>query len=379
MSKFTEFYFLKDNRINFELDVRRDAKLVFGYTKLKDLVDSMLEDATISGTPPKSFWWGQFGCGKTHHLHYTEQTINEVMPFTVVRFDLPEVTSKTLFNELQQKLVTEVGYLYFRPLLVALCEADPRWLKNLPVPQDIKQAFTTMNSNELKAPEAWRFLAGIKVDDAGGIGVTKKQLTEGEEFAAVIGTIAEVIHRQDNNKMLLFLIDEAEGLSAITNADAQKKWAHSLRKCLDLRVGFVFTIAAEKQQYIPEILQAQEVWRRIGDDYIVALQALRVPEIENFVLGLLHAFIDQDKLTQAEQAITFASTPDYDRNTFPFTPEALSGYAKFLGHNQQNSKPSEVLKNLQKVTHAAVRADKRVIDRDFLTTAGPDGQSCFHD
>ncbi len=120
MSKFTNFYYLKNNRVNFELDVRRDAKLVFGYTKLKNLVDSMLDDAMISGTPPKSFWWGQFGCGKTHHLHYTEQTVDDVMPFKVVRFDLPEVTSKSVFNELQQKLVTEVGYLFFASCLLLI-------------------------------------------------------------------------------------------------------------------------------------------------------------------------------------------------------------------------------------------------------------------
>ncbi len=235
-----------------------------------------------------------------------------------------------------------------------------------------------MSSNPLKAPEAWRFLAGIKVDDAGGIGVTKKQLTEGEEFAAVIGIIAEVIHLQEN-KMLLYLIDESEGLAGVTNADAQKKWVHSLRKCLDLRVGFIFAIAAEKQQYLPEILQAQEVWRRVGEDYIVGLQALQVSEIENFLLGLLHAFIDQDKLLLAETANTFVAYPDYDRNTFPFTQESIKGYAKYLHHNQQNAKPSEILKNLQKVTHAAVRAEKRVIDRDFLNTAGPDGQTCFYE
>ncbi|HEY3853691.1 MAG TPA: hypothetical protein VGO67_04775 [Verrucomicrobiae bacterium] len=378
MSTFTNFYFLKNNRANFELDVRKDAKLVFGYTKLKDLVDSMLGDATISGTPPKSFWWGQYGCGKTHHLHYTEQTINAVMPFRVVRFDLPEVTSKSLFNDLQLNLVTRIDLAYFRPLLISRYQADLTWLQHLSIPPDVRQAFNTIISNEMRALEAWRFLAGIKTDDPGGIGVTKKQLTEGEEFAAAIATIAEVIHLQEN-KMLLYLIDEAEGLSAVTNADSQKKWAHSLRKCLDLRVGFVLAIAAEKQQYIPEILQAQEVWRRVGDDYIVALQALRVPEIEGFLRGLLHAFIDEQKLIAAEGAGTFANYPLYDRSTFPFTQEALTGYAKYLGHNQQNSKPSEILKNLQKISHAAVRVDKRVIDKDFLTTAGPDGQSCFHD
>lgn len=377
MSKLTEFYFLKDNRTNFELDVRRDAKLIFGYTKLKEVVDSMLEDAQISGTPPKSFWWGQFGCGKTHHLNYTEQTIDDVMPFRAVRFDLPEVTSKSPFNDLQQNLVTRIDLAYFRPLLISRYQADLTWLQRLSIPPDVKQAFTTIISNEMRALEAWRYLAGMKIDDPSGIGVTKKQLTEGEEFAAAIATIAEVIHLQEN-KMLLYLIDEAEGLGAVTNADAQKKWAHSFRKCLDLKVGFVLAIAAEKLQYLPEILQAQEVWRRIGDDYIVALQALHVPEVEKFLLGILHEFVDHTKLSVAETAGVFSDYADYDRATFPFTPEALKGYAKYLGHNQQNSKPSEIQKNLKKVTDSACRAGKRIIDRDFLMTAGPDSQSCYH-
>jgi hypothetical protein len=377
MSELNKYYCLKKGRGNFELDVRKDAKLVFGYTKLKDTVDSMLQDAMISGTPPKSFWCGQYGCGKTHHINYTEQTIDDVMPFHVVRFDLPEVTSKSLFDELQKKLVASIDFTYFRSLLVKRFQADITWLAKLPIPPDVRQAFTTMISNDLKAMEAWRFLAGFKIDDPTGIGVVRKQLTEGEEFAAVIYTIAEAIQLQEN-KMLLYLIDEAEGLGGVTNADAQKKWAHALRKCLDLRVGFVMAIAAEKPQYLPEILLAQEVWRRVGDDYIVPLQALEVPEVQQFLLGLLNEFVDRDLLAAEEAKGTFSAYSDYDAKTFPFTPQALDGYSRYLAHNRQNAKPSEILKNLQKVTHAAVRAKKRVIDPDFLSTAGPEGQSCFH-
>lgn len=374
MLSYAEFFCIKDGRDNFYLDEEKDALKVFGYTKLKARIDELIDISQGTKISPRQLWWGSYGCGKTHHLNYLKRRIeNEDLPFKPVLFSCPDVTTKSPFNEVLYKMVTGAQAESFLKLLRAFDEKNRDWLNGLEIPQDVKQAFHQMIHSPKESDLAWAYLAGEAIGGSGemrALGVGKKQLNDGSEFAGVISVLGEVFQRE-SGKTLLYLLDEFEGLQDITNSDADKKWRNAIRRLLDIKhVGFIFAIAAEKAPMLPTIMQAPEIIRRIGYDFVQEIQPLQDTELESFLVGLFDLVIDREKLKVLEDTENLLSIPNYDNSLFPFTKPAFEGYCKYLCQDRKNAKPSEALKNLEKVTTKAYRIGKRIIDRKLLEEDG---------
>lgn len=369
-----DFFCLKDEYDGFRISAIRNAKMIFGDQRVKELVDQMLAASQISNKAPLLVWHGDYGCGKTHHLNYTRVTIKEnSLPFKVVMFDCPDLIDKSEYNLLHYKLVDQIGFDYFQPLIKKQIRENPDWLDDMSFPQDVAIALEDLCSrNEKKAKDAWMYLAGKPTAKDSNIGVTKKELNESVEFAYVLSALAYVIKKQSDDKQtLLFLIDEAEGMQAITNKNAQTIWIKSLRRLVEIEyLGIIFSVGAQSARFIPQVFMAPEVVRRIGFDNYVSLEAYDFAEVEKFMKGLFGEFIHLEKLSKLETSNNLTSIANYDRTTFPFTSDALDGYCKFLVRDRTNAKPSEFLHKLQETTLQAVMSGTQIIDRTFLENRG---------
>ena len=87
---FQEWFCLRENRRNFQIDPVRDQAFLFGKREWEEEINSRLRRAQLLGTPVRLLWWGQFGIGKTHRLRHTEYLIqkNVGSPGTELEFAL---------------------------------------------------------------------------------------------------------------------------------------------------------------------------------------------------------------------------------------------------------------------------------------------------
>jgi len=375
MNTFAEHFCLKDGRDNFFIDQNRDWQLVLGSKKYKKSVDEMLEAAIASRRAPRLVWVGDFGLGKTHHINYTYNKINEApqMPFKVIRMDLPDVQDNSEFNVLFERMVNEVGQNYFMKLLAAHVAANPNWLGTV-TPTDVRKTLRQLALNEDVADQAWDFLCGRKLSKDGKVqvGVSKLQLNDSEEYASVFLNIAHVIREQTEDKrVLLYLIDEVEGLAAVRKANYLNKWVLALRKMLDvIEVGVILAVGSLSLQDIPELLLNGALVRRIGNENYVMLEQYDITEAKIFMEDLLTQFIDPAKKALVEANLGLASDSDYDSKLFPFKKDAFEAFCEHLVGDTARAKPAQFLLKLHSTLSAAMKDGKQVIDRAYLEARG---------
>lgn len=372
MKSFAEHFCLKDGRDNFDVNEQLDWQLILGTKKYKKTVDEMLDAAMATRRPPRLVWAGDYGVGKTHHLNYASNKITDGnLPFKVVRMELPDVQSNSEFNVLFERMVNEVGYNYFRTLLLEKISADSKWLDTV-APSDIKKALRQMALNEDVAESAWDFLCGRKLgkDQKAQVGVSKVRLDDSEEYASVILNIAQVIKAQtEDRRILLFLIDEVEGLKAVNKADAENKWVLAVRKILDIKeVGAIFAVGSQHLNDIPRILQDGSVIRRFGQQNYIFLENFDNTDTQSFIQQLLTTFIDPTRKAALEGKENLTAKSGYDSNFYPFMSDAFEGYCQWLVSEQQRAKPAEFLTKLHTTLGAALKEGKTLIDRAFLET-----------
>lgn len=374
MKTFAEHFCLKDGRDNFEINEQRDWQLILGTKKYKKTVDEMLDAAIASRRPPRLVWVGDYGVGKTHHINYASNKITEGdLPFKVVRMELPDVQDNSEFNVLFERMVNEIGFTYFRKLLTAQINADNLWLDTV-TPSDVKKALRQMALNEDVADSAWDFLCGRRLgkDQKAQVGVSKVQLADSEEYASVIHNIAEIIKaRTEDRRILLFLVDEVEGLRAVSKANAVNKWVLAVRKILDIKeIGAIFAVGAQSLNEIPSILQDGAVIRRFGQQNYVYLENYDTSDTKSFISQLLATFIDPEKKALLETREALESKANYDSALYPFTADGFEGYCQWLVSEQQRAKPAEFLTKLHATLGAALKDAKILVDRAFLENRG---------
>jgi hypothetical protein len=374
MKTFAEHFCLKDGRDNFFIDESRDSQLVLGSRKYKKTVDEMLDAAIASRRPPRLVWVGDFGVGKTHHINYTDNKIStEAKPFKVIRMDLPDVVDNSDFNVLFERMVGEIGLNFFKPLLVEQIQAEPKWLDTI-TPLDIKKALRQLALNEDVAESAWDFLCGRKLakDERAQVGVSKLQLDDSEEFASVLQHIATVIRsRTPDHRVLLYLVDEVEGLGVVTRANAANKWILALRKILDITdIGIIFAIGSLSLNEIPTILTNGAIIRRFGNENYVVLQPFEINETKSFVQELLAQFVEPNRRAAVETKEKLLAKSDYDPAFYPFMKDAFEGYCEHLIGDTARAKPAQFQLKLHATLSAALKEDKSVIDRPFLEGRG---------
>jgi hypothetical protein len=370
---FADFFCLKDGRDNFFIDESKDWQLVFGALRYKKGVDEMLDQAIVTKRAPRLVWVGDFGVGKTHHINYTyHRILSEQLPFHVIKMETPDLGSNSEVNILFQRMVNEIDFKFFRDLLNSHIAQQPGWLETI-TPLDIRKALRQMALNLDVAELAWGFLCGRTLGkDQRLVGVSKVQIDDSEEFASVISAIAQIIREQTpDKKSLLYLIDEVEGLGAVTKPDAVNLWTNALRKILDVtEVGAIFAIGAQDLNSIPPIMLQGPIVRRFGQQNYVKLDTYEVTEAQAFLKELFASFVDPIKRSALEAKDGLNKKSDYDSATYPFTSGAIEGYSEWLVSETGRSKPAQFLLSLNATLNAAKREGKQVVDRAFCELRG---------
>ena len=195
--------------------------------------------------------------------------------------------------------------------------------------------------------------------------------------------------RTVHGKVPVYLVDEAERLQNISNVDTFAAWSAALRELTELtKVGMVFFVGALTRNELPQLLLLDEIRRRIGVVNYVEFQNPSRDAIRDFLVELFATSIQKGEVPSdlrsavveaalssevpAELQELTAAPPDA-LSTYPFTPAAFEEFVEQVSTGDAASKPSEVLKRVQKVAQRAMRADARTIDAKLVEALAAEG------
>jgi hypothetical protein len=380
LASISEWFCLKAGKENFTIIPERDQAFLFGKAQWRQQIDERLKFAMVLREPVRLVWWGDFGIGKTQRLQYMRFLVQqEGLPFFPIAVTCRDLTTKSGFDALHYDLVNNIGFNLVRDMVadyrkkVEAGDAEALQFTELSGVADVANAIERIgDKNDQLARAAWKFLVGLKLEKAevSLANVTKPQLDSSIEFAAVLRCLAWVV-RAETKKQLLFLVDQMETLTNVTNRDFENSWVETLRAVLDVReLGVVCTIGAVRPELLPAIMNRPEILSRFKQDNYVRLTAYEQETARDFLIDLLREWIDAERRDEIVSADGLDQTPGYSATTFPFTEPAFESLCTYLTNDPRDAKPREILERINRVAVQACLNQVRLITREELLRQG---------
>ena len=377
---FRDWFCLKDGRDNYSIVPERDQEFLFGEAEWRDQIEEALKVSLYLKEPVRLVWWGQYGIGKTHRVLYMKHVIaRDKMSFYPVYVLSRDVADKSGFERLHYDLVNSLVYQQMRSLVASYLKkielgiSKAELFDRLTSVVDVANAMRRLGDSEDDISSAsWRFLTGqeLSKDQLKLAKVSKNEMDSSVEYAATLKCLATVI-QAETEKQLLYLIDQAEAFTKITNRNAEAAWVETFRAILDLpNVGIVFCIGAERMEGIPTIVLAPEIVSRFKQNNYLQIPAYEQQVAADFLKGLLGEWTDRSKLDAAVREHDLSKVAGFDRSTYPFTDTAFDVFCRFLTIDPRLAKPREIIERLNKATVTAFMRHERVITPDVLTRQG---------
>jgi hypothetical protein len=373
---------LKAGKDNFTIYPQRDQAFLFGKAQWSEQIDNQLREAIVLREPVRLVWWGDFGIGKTQRLQYMRHIIHEKdLPFFPVPVTCRDLTTKSGFGALHYDLVNQIGFDSVRSMIASYKkkiesgDAEAVAFGELSEVADVANAIGRVGVPDPKdqlAQAAWKFLVGLelKTTEQPLANVTKSQMDSSIEFASVLRCLAWVV-KAETGKQLLFLIDQMETLTNVTNRDFENGWGETLRAVLDIReLGVVCTIGAMRPELLPAIMNRPEILSRFKQDNYKRLVAYEQETAKEFLIGLLSEWIDPERRDDIVRREDLATIPGFSVTTYPFTEPAFDSFCTYLTNDPRDAKPREILERLNRVAAKTCMRGARIITKAELVQQG---------
>lgn len=393
MKTMTDFFFMRDGFQTFRLEPERHNFLLFGTrdrSQRNHLLDH-LEEASYSLEGYKSVVLGDFGRGKTHQSKNLEYEIEtRKLNLFPVYVKCIEFKAKEPFNTFFKELVMGLPVEHLQRLAK---EYEDKRSKGIVPPfesvigdQDVALVF----KEGLAAPNidlvrlSMRWLGGEQKLDMTKIAGNLPSLQVSKQFGAVLKGIVQLFRVVDE-KVPVFLIDEAERFSQVTNTDAYWSWLASLRELTEIvGVALIFFIGSKSRDDLPAMFLADEVMTRIGVRNYVEFYNQGREDLRNFLGELFQTIIQKgdppddlrpvlekkmDALLDGdvpEELTQLLADTEEELETYPFTRDAFERFIEECATSDLSNKPREVLILVQKAAGKAMRMGRRLIDEPIL-------------
>ena len=392
------WFFMRPGFTTFNLEPKTHSRYLFGERDRlqRDKLLGMLEEAGYSRDGHKAAIYGDYGRGKTHQcfnimFEIQRRQMNIVPVYIKCSAYKTKEPFSSLFTEMVSGLSGEtlnrIATEYQRLVLAKKAPELQDIVQSEDVATVMKDGMTMVNPTQVK--NCMRWLGGeSKIDMSGISDVIKPQLTDSRDFGAVMRGLAQMFAVVED-KVPLYLIDEAERFQNMTNPDTYFTWLASIRELTEIHnVGMVFLIGGKTRNDLPNIFVTDEVVRRIGVSNYIEFTDPSHDELEEFVLELLQTFVKKGEVPAAHRVVVEpgaldATIPDElaqitggdaDRlRVYPFDPDAFEEFIEQATGGELASKPSEVLSRLQKAAQRAMRFDRRTISAKIVNEIASEG------
>ncbi len=378
-----DYYFLRRWE-SFSIDPWKDREVYFGEAELlKRISDRINSDFVKRRSVPKFFLHGAYGSGKTHslaHIAYTLET-NMMYRSEPIYFAMPPLTSKESWLRIHTKFIDSIGPDRIRSSVEIMADKIPgtdkvRGLLDLGVLPYGDDTMKVSQANVLRnflfgghqSQLSWEWMKGRKnsPDQAAVLGI-HKDITEATDLINCLLNLGSLYYAA-HSKKLVFLIDEAEAVRSVTNADSQRVLQHMFRDLFDddnRYVGLILAIQAEGgMEAIGDFFTREDIFRRLdfAQGYIdLTAMVSEVTSAEQFMRRVLAYLIDQEK---AESTIV-GEKLSAPKETFPFDEASIKTIATHIADKPEWASPAFILSTMGSAAVEAWRrrgeSDKHVV------------------
>lgn len=377
------WFHLKSGRRSFKPDPLRDKEVMFCNQDVQKSVQLAVERAFATDETVKLLLWGDWGVGKTHtlrHLDYWLAQNAAEYPTLTVFAKIGDVAKNSRFAIIHKDLLDGIGLDRSIQMVHQYMQQHGNLLAGLDgigIPAPIAQAFNKLLvATPGQAPPdivvtAWNYLRGANVGKAGTSLGLQEQMLDSKDFYYTLCALGHIV-RLVQNKQLVFLVDEAARLEAVSDAlEVERHWVNVNTLNFDPEnrfFGLVYTVSGKSPDDIPRALFESQIENRLGNRRI-ELANLRPDGVRQFVRNLAENFIDRSAL-EGDQEARVANRNDYSWDVYPFTGPAFDRFVEFFQRTPENSKPRDIADRLDEAGFYAIKSEDRLITEATLQAIG---------
>jgi hypothetical protein len=379
-----EWFGLK--RSNFILDPRNDAGFYAPRTgvSIPTLLDG-IQVNLVTDRPPKRFFWGIYGGGKTHTLFHISWLLQEKLQQDIfpVYVECPSVPKRSTFLDLYQsgimasigqdfilglfrELIDSMGTVRFEPLLTELKEI----LKDEELARAVSSLLGARPDKELAF---WRYISGSSVParDLSELNLTQSLAeTISSRLADIVVILGRVV-RRIRKKTLVLIIDELDRMMFVTDEFGISTYQEAFRRLVDenqREVSVFMGCSAGNLRELPDVFGAPEgpILSRIGTHNLIPVSEISPTDVDVFILKILEHVVDRS--VAAKKLTQIKDTETLKLELFPFTTESIEA---LKGTLRGTMTPREITQRMSDAAGKAFIMKKNVVTSDI--TGGQHG------
>jgi Cdc6-like AAA superfamily ATPase len=376
METMQSWYGLKDEHTDFTIENDTDA--FFGRHELDERLKSMLRRSFRTETPPKLVLYGEWGVGKTHTMRHIEHVMAKNADFraTVVFVELPDIGAKSSYQVAHAAFLDALGLDKAREWMTKFQtthSSDAReQIQEFTQSGDVAEAFENLITRGDMSRIAWDWLRGIPLSTTEarlvGLPTTLTQSTLLVRVLQMLGRLS----LEAEEKLLVFMLDEATKLGYVSNNDAVNHWINAFKTLSDpltKEAGFIVSGSWADPDEMALPLQDQQVATRFGEQNYIPLQNLDEDETRIFIKALVSEWVDSQK--RDELLKKFASEADGEPvtpTTFPLTDAGLEVAVRYACRNAGVTTPRDIQKALDDLFNRAIDEGRHILSSGYINS-----------
>jgi len=374
-----EWFGLK--RPNFILDPNKDADFYAPRTgvDIPKLIEG-IQVNLVTERPPKRFFWGIYGGGKTHTLFHISRQLEKLLDIYPVYVECPSVPKKSTFIHLYHDgIMASMGQDFvlemFKDLIASIgtVRFDELFskLKEVLEDEELSRAVSSLlGARPDKELTFWRYISGVSVParDLAELNLTQALAdTIPSRLANMVIIIGRVVKRT-RGKTLVLILDELDRLKNVEDVYGISTYEEAFRKLVDENqrdVAIIIGCSAVNFREMPEIFdrEAGPVLSRIGSHNIIPIAEIAASDVDIFITQLLEHSVDKGIAIQKTKELQTGLKESLEIDTFPFTKEAIEA---LKGTLRGTMTPREITQRMSDAAGKAFLLKKPVITSDII-------------
>ncbi len=374
-----EWFGLK--RSNFILNPKEDADFYAPRTgvNIPKLIEG-IQVNLVTDRPPKRFFWGVYGGGKTHTLFHITQQLERLLPIYPVYVECPSVPKKSTFIHLYhdgimasmgQDLVVEVFKKLIDSLGTVRYDELLTKLKSILEDEELSRAVSSLlGARPDKELTFWRYISGVNVParDLAELNLTQALAdTIPSRLANIVIIIGRVI-KKTTGKTFVLVIDEIDRLKHVADEYGMATYEEAFRKLTDENqrdMALIMGCSAVNLRDLPDLFGGESgaVLSRVGSHNLIQISEILPNDVDNFINKIIEYVVDKEKAKLKIEEFEGKLTETVDIDSFPFTREALEA---LKGTLRGIMTPREITQRMSDAAGKAFLMKKAIITTDII-------------
>jgi hypothetical protein len=369
------------NKSNFILDPKKDADFYAPRTgvDIPKLIEG-IQINLVTERPPKRFFWGIYGGGKTHTLYHISRQLEKLLPINHVYVECPSVPKRSTFLDLYsygimaslgqdsvvglfKDLISSIGTVRYEELFAQL--------KDLLEDEDLSRAVSSLlGARPEKELIFWKYISGLSVPARDLNELTLSQAlvdTIPSRLANIVIIIGRIV-KKIRGKTLVLTIDELDRLKSVTDEYGASTYEEAFRRLVDENqkdAAIIMGISAGNMRDLPDLFggEAGPILSRIGTHNLIPISEISPSDVDVFIEKILEYIVNKEIAGAKIKELGKSTGETLEIKLFPFTRDSIEA---LKGTLRGTMTPREITQRMSDAAGKAFLMKKPVVSRDII-------------